>query len=173
MIKRIVVTGPESVGKSTLCAQLASHYGTVFVPEFAREYVENLGRPYEYQDVEQIARTQIEQLSAEYPQAHDFVFFDTGLIITKVWFDVVYGMVPDFLTQALSEIKIDLYLLLHPDIEWKADGVRENSGSNRLKLYDLYEKELEKRGFSYKKISGFGQKRFENAILATESARCL
>ena len=56
MIRRIAITGPESTGKSMLAQQLADHYHTLWVPEFARDYLTSLNRPYEEDDILYIAR---------------------------------------------------------------------------------------------------------------------
>jgi len=173
LIKKIIITGPESVGKSTLCKQLAEHYGTPWLPEYARTYIEQLHRPYTYEDVVHIAKNQIRQLESSYTGAGRFVFFDTGLIITKVWFEVVYNTVPVFLIEKIKHLRPDFCLLLQPDIEWVADSVRENSGDARQILFSKYEANLIEFEYTYEKISGFGKIRQENAIHALESARCL
>ncbi len=58
-IKKIVVIGPESTGKSTLCEQLAQHYYTTWCPEYAREYLTNNGAAYTFEDLMNIAKGQI------------------------------------------------------------------------------------------------------------------
>ena len=81
---RIGIIGPESTGKTTLARHLAGRCHGTWVPEYARTYVEQLDHPYTRQDVEAIARYQVKQLQADY-RTED-VFFDTELIITRVWF---------------------------------------------------------------------------------------
>lgn len=167
-LKKIVLTGPESTGKTTLSEQLAQYFKTVWVPEYAREYVKNLGRPYQYDDVVQIAGKQKEQLMNNYKDAHRVVFFDTGLIITRVWFLERYQTCPDFIEQAIREITIDLYLLCRPDIEWKKDPVRENGGVDREWLFGRYQEELNHFGAPFKIIEGRGDTRLKNAIRKVE-----
>jgi len=167
-LKRIVLSGPESTGKTTLAEQLAMFFGTVWIPEYAREYVLNLGRNYEYTDVVRIGKKQIEELTSDYPNADRFVFFDTGLIITQIWFIERYKACPDFIKRALQDIKIDLYLLCRPDIEWKKDPVRENNGVDRERLFGRYEEELNYFGVPYKIIEGSGDTRLNNAIQKVE-----
>ena len=94
-IKRIVITGPECTGKTTLCEQLATHYNTIWIPEFARAYVENLQHPYTYEDVCNIALKQIEESKQLFRGANEYIFHDTFLIITKIWFLWVYKTCPD------------------------------------------------------------------------------
>ncbi len=155
---RVALIGPESVGKSTLAHQLGEHYNMPVVDEYAREYVTDLGREYDYVDVENIALHQCEEYENN-PNA----FFDTDMIITKVWFDVVYGRHPEWLDKWVLEHKMDFYLLLKPDIEWKADPTREN-GDRREWLYDLYKKEVEALKVRYSEIGGQGELRLSHAI---------
>lgn len=161
---KVVVTGPESTGKSTLTEWLAKHYQTVFIPEYAREYVGNLKRPYQYEDLEHIARHQIKDLERHKALAPKLLFLDTYLIITKVWFDVVYHCVPSWLDKAIITSDIDLYLLCNTDIPWQADGIRENGGEIREDLFVRYKTELEYYGFNYRIVSGLGDQRHSNAI---------
>jgi len=86
-VKRIALIGPESTGKSTLCAQLAEHYKTVCVPEYARTYLENLSRQYTYEDVIHCAREQMRMEDETMKQAQHFLFADTELINIKIWFE--------------------------------------------------------------------------------------
>ena len=157
---RIALIGPESVGKSTLAHRLSERCGMSVVDEYAREYVADLGRAYEYADVEKIALRQCEEYEL-YKEA----FFDTDMIITKVWFDVVYGRRPEWLDLWMRSHKMDFYLLLKPDIEWKADPTREN-GDKREWLYGLYKKEVETLGVSYYEVCGVGEERLKNALIA-------
>ncbi len=160
----IVLTGPESTGKTTLARQLAGHYGGQWIPEYARSYVENLTVPYTYADVIHIARHQIEVPEQIINSKMPVVFLDTDLIIIKVWLSVVYGKVPEWLHKAITNRKIDLYLLCRPDIAWVPDPARENPGRKREELFLMYEKEIKKYNFRYGMVSGSGDKRFFNAV---------
>jgi len=161
---KVVITGPESTGKSTLAEQLASHYKTVFVPEYARTYVEKLERPYVYKDLEYIAKRQIEDLEKYKPLANNILFLDTFLIITKVWFNIVYKKQPEWLDKSIRKCNIDLFLLCNTDLPWEPDLVRENGGEMREKLFLLYQKELEHYGLNYRIVEGFGEDRVSNSI---------
>ncbi len=165
---RIVITGPECTGKSTLSADLALHYNTVFIPEYAREYVEKLSRPYTYEDVVHIAETQIRQEEEYEKKANGLLFYDTYLIITKVWFDVVYKKRPQWIDEKLKKNHIDLFLLCNTDIPWMPDAVRENGGEMREKLFRIYRQQLEYYGCNYVVISGKGYERFRHAMEAVE-----
>jgi Predicted ATPase/kinase involved in NAD metabolism len=163
---RIVITGPESTGKTTLATQLAQTFNGLYVAEYAREYVEHLTGQYTYADVEAIARKQIDQYAQSEGCKENMIFFDTWLIITKVWFEWVFGSVPVWIEEAISEYPIDLYLLCRPDLPWEPDAVRENGGENRIKLFEKYKEELIQRKFNFVEISGEGDDRIQNAVLA-------
>lgn len=164
MIK-IAVIGPESTGKTALCQELAAHFQTDWVPELARSYVENLDREYTFEDVVEIAKQQIEQEKKyeEHDKPGKIIIFDTDLIITKVWFEYKYNLVPDFVSERLDLRFIDFYLLLEPDLPWEFDPVREH-GDNREYFFDWYEDEINKLNTPYAKISGVGELRFQNAL---------
>ncbi len=151
---RVAIIGPESTGKSTLAAYLARRYNGLLIPEYARTYVEQLNRPYTYDDVVAIARYQIEEIESIFHQRSSqytnskAVFFDTDLIITKVWFEYKYGSCPDWLLKALHDYPMDVYLLTYPDIDWKPDPVRENPNI-RLELFNRYKQEIQTLNIPY------------------------
>lgn len=165
---RIVITGPESTGKSSLTIQLANHFRGVYIEEFARNYIQNLNRPYQYEDVEIIARKQAEDFKSV-DKNSPLVFFDTYLIITKVWFEVVYKAFPQWIDDELRNSEIDLFLLCAPDLPWEKDDVRENGGEMRNWLFEEYEKNIIKYNFAYKIVNGFGKTRVSNAISHVEA----
>lgn len=167
MIK-IALTGPESTGKTELCIRLAEYFQAAYEPELAREYVEKLGYTYTFEDVCTIARLQTEQEQRYAAGVENKpVFFDTDLIITKVWLEYKYGQVPAFVNEQLSAHLIDLYLLCEPDLPWVSDPVREH-GDDREFFFDWYEREINSLGTPYVKINGTGEKRFLNALKAVE-----
>lgn len=162
MIK-IGIIGPESTGKSTLAKALAAHFGGTYVAEYARTYVEQLARPYTYEDVEQIAQEQIRQLQQPYDT--EYVFFDTDLIITKVWFEYCYHHCPDYVTEALEHENIDLYLVCLPDLPFEDDPVREHP-HEREELLGWYLQEVKALGRPYTLIGGIGEERTNAAVAA-------
>lgn len=165
MIK-IAINGAESTGKSVLTEQLAAHFHTVWEPELARQYVENNNYQYTYKDVCNIVRLQIEQQKKyEKQNSYPFVFFDTDLIITKVWFQYKYKQVPEKLIKRLEKRFFDFYLLCKPDLPWIDDPVREH-GNDRVFFFNWYKKEIEMLNTPYAIIGGIGEERLQNAIQA-------
>ena len=167
--KIIAITGAESTGKSTLAESLSVHYQAPIVPEIAREYVEKLNRPYNYNDVEIIARQQINLLNTTSTQNNHYIFIDTWLIIIQVWFEEVFNRKPEWLVSEIRKTKIDLFLVCDTDLEWIADPVRENGGEKRDYLQNRYLQLLEDYNFNYKIIRGNGAQRVENAIQVIDS----
>ena len=163
-IRKVVITGPESTGKTTLAQQLAHHFNTIWIPEYAREYVENLGNPYVYEDLIKITNIQINKLREVTEKPNQFIFLDTDLIIMKVWFQEAFQNYPEWLHDSIKQRNIDLYLLCATDISWMYDPVRENKGDYRERLFKIYKQELETYGFSYRIITGKNTNRLQNAI---------
>lgn len=164
-LRKIVITGPESTGKTELSEALAVKLNARWIPEYARTYVEKLKRPYQFSDLEIIARYQIQQEREESEKVgNGILIFDTWLIITKIWFEVVYGKGPEWLEDYIASSKIDLFLVCRPDIPWIADPVRENGGEMRDKLFDRYCREIEKYGFNLEIVEGLGEARLNNAF---------
>ena len=153
---KVGIIGPESTGKSTLASYLAHRYGGVLVPEYAREYMEEraCACAYTYEDVVNIAKQQVLQLQSGIYEGitegyrTNVVFFDTELIITKVWFLHKFGKCPDFVEKALHDYPMDVYLLCYPDMEWEPDPVRENPDIREY-LFDWYEREIQELGIPY------------------------
>lgn len=162
--KIIVITGAESTGKSTLTEKLADHFKVPFIPEIARNYVENLGRKYNYSDVENIAKIQIDLFKKLDDVDAEYIFLDTWLIVTKIWFEFVYQKIPDWLLDEILKTRIDLFLVCDIDLPWIADPVRENGGKNRKILQNKYIENIKHFDFDYKIVSGFEDMRFFNAL---------
>ena len=161
-----MVTGPESTGKSTLCEQLAANYNTQWVPEFAREYLMNLGRPYTYDDLLIIARGQLQQedrilASLQTP----LVFIDTDMYVMKVWCEYVFGKCHSFILDEIVKRKYDLYLLCNTDLPWVADELREYPDlESRERLYHMYKDLMINQSTPWREISGGYEERLEKAI---------
>ena len=159
--------GPECTGKTRLAQLLATHYKTVCVAEYAREYCEKLKRKYTLDDIEFIARKQLEIENELLKKANKIIFSDTELIISKIWAEDVFKTLPKWIAENLEQTKYNLYLLLSTDIPWQADSVREN-GDRREYFFDLYESEIKKLGAPYSVIAGAGEIRMDNCISCIE-----
>ena len=130
---KVGIIGPESTGKSDLARYLSKRYGGVLVEEYARRYVEEKGTTeVSYEKLCEIARRQIEEIKAVSYQLSDISFFDTELIVTKVWFEYAFGRVPEWLNEAIKAYPMDVYLLTYPDIAWVPDPARSN-GSDEIR----------------------------------------
>jgi len=162
--KIVVITGAESTGKSTIANALSTHFSASLIPEYAREYIENLEREYTYEDVEFIAQKQIQELNKILTSEQPLIILDTWLLITKVWFEVVYNKIPDWLDSKIRSTNIDLFIVCDIDLPWVADSVRENGGTNRELLHNKYLEEIEKYKFDYGLVRGKDEVRINNAI---------
>ena len=144
---KVGIIGPESTGKSVLAQDLAEQFKGTYVPEYAREFVERKGSTeVTYDELCEIARHQIEEITSlpfrEEPEV-GLYFFDTELIVTKVWFEYAFGQVPEWMEEAVRRYPMDCYLLTYPDIPWIPDSARCNGSEEiRLELFDRYEREI-------------------------------
>lgn len=161
-IRKIAITGPESTGKSMLAKQLAHHYKTAWVREYAREYLDLNGPAYTEKDLLAIAKGQLENETRTLKQASGFLFCDTEFIVMKIWSEVKYGRCHPWILQQVEEHTYDLYLLCDINLPWEYDPLREHP-EMRKKLFELYCRELNTYGFPYFIVSGNGSKRLENA----------
>ncbi len=145
---KVGIIGPESSGKSTLARYLAKRYSGVLIPEYAREYVEQKGTTeVTFDELCAIAKHQIEEMEN---LSSSLYFFDTELIVTKVWFDYAFGRVPEWLNENIHRFPMDVYLLTYPDIAWIPDPARSNgSDAIRKELFDRYEAEIQSLDIPY------------------------
>ncbi len=177
MLKKIVVIGPESTGKSTLCRQLAEHFETVWCPEYAREYLLTNGKDYSYTDLLAIAKGQIagEENWAELlekraapllEQDYDIPYFiDTNMVVMKVWAEFVFNKCHPYIEEQLAKRKYDHYLLCEPDLEWEKDELREYPDlETREKLFFIYKNYLEQQSIPWTLIKGKNEDRIHSAI---------
>lgn len=165
-MKKIVLTGPESSGKTTLAEQLAERFGTAWVPEFSREYLGQLGRTYVEADLVEIAKGQLAREKAAASQnPNGLLFLDTSLEVLKIWSEVVYGRCDDWIASQWKASLPDFYLLCLPDLPWEYDPLRENPHDRDL-LLERYRREIRAIGVPCSEVGGSGMERFESAANA-------
>jgi len=168
MLKKILITGPESTGKSQLTQALARYYHSVYVKEYAREYIAALDRDYMESDLLIMAQKQIELEKQQTLEADDFLFCDTALTVYEIWSREKYGRTHPWIKQEIGRITYDLYLLCDVDLPWVEDPQRENP-YDRDRLLSLYQQSFNERNIEYFMVRGKGDSRLKNAIEIIES----
>lgn len=169
-MKKIVVIGPESTGKSTLCKQLAEHYETVWCEEYAREYLNEHGKDYSYENLLTIAKGQLElEEIATTKASNDLLFIDTNMYVMQVWCEFVFNKCHQFILDQLVERKYDLYLLCDIDLPWSYDPLREYPDEQpRKELYRMYKELMVNQSTPWINISGSYDERMKKAIDAVD-----
>ena len=181
MLKKIVILGPESTGKSTLCEQLAQHYETMWCPEFAREYLLVNGTNYDFEDLEIIAKGQL-ALEDEYATMlenqsetmmengeHLPLFIDTNMYVAKVWCEFVFEKCHRFILDEIVKRQYDFYLLCNIDLPWVKDELREYPDlASRKKLYNIYKDIMINQSIPWVDINGDYNERLRKAIAAVD-----
>lgn len=151
---RIVVTGSESTGKTTLARRLAAWLGTVWVPEFSRRYAETKPAPLDASDVLPIAQGTLLVEDAIAPEANGGVIvLDTDLASTLVYARHYYDLVPEEVEARWRERTVALYLLCHPDVPWIADGVRDQP-DERERIHDMFAAQVAASGAPVVDVDG-------------------
>lgn len=152
-IKKIVVLGPECTGKSELSASLADEFRTVWVPEYARQYLDNLQRPYTPEDLPVIARGQLALQDDMEARANKVLICDTDLYVIKVWSTFKYGFCDPEILRSIASRQYDLYLLTYIDVPWTYDPLREHP-DQREELYQRYLREMKNQPVPFVEIRG-------------------
>ena len=187
MIKKIVIIGPESTGKSTLSERLANHFNTIWCPEYAREYLLQNGVRYAYDDLLKIAQGQLvmedycesvvssessvvnELITKSSPLAaqSSLLFIDTNMYVMKVWYEYVFGKCEQFVLDEIAARQYDLYLLCHIDLPWVPEPMREYPDEGiRSELYNIYKDILINQRTPWFEIRGNSEGRLQKAINA-------
>lgn len=165
---KVVLFGPESTGKTTMSKQLARHYNTVWVPEYARKYLQdkwnNERKTCENHDLIPIAKGQIRLENFLARRADKILICDTDLLETKVYSEEYYGgFVDPELEEAAISNTYDLYLLTYIDTPWEEDDLRDRP-ELRLEMFKAFENALKKYNRPYVLLSGSKKARFETAV---------
>ncbi len=167
-VVKVVMFGPESTGKTTLSQQLARHYNTVWVPEFARDYLQdkwnNERKTCEQKDLIPIALGQMKMENELAKKASDVLFCDTDLLETKVYSKEYYGgYVDPLLDEAARNNKYDLYFLTYIDVPWEEDDLRDRP-TQRKEMFEAFKKALDTHGKKYIVMKGNKKERLKKAI---------
>jgi HTH-type transcriptional repressor of NAD biosynthesis genes len=165
-VKKICIYGPESTGKSSLTKDLAQHFETEFVPEVARDILEN--NDFTLDDILRIGHGQIKAVQEKTQTANKLLFCDTDTITTQIYAKYYLNAVPEELYTLEQSVHYDLYCLLDIDVPWVADELRD-LGHKRAEMYQIFKENLEKRGISYIPISGNWEERKNKVIEAIEN----
>ena len=167
-VTRVVVTGSECTGKTTLARALADHYATVWVPELVRDFVALKGSPPEAADVEDIARGQIAREDKLARTADRLLIQDTDLLSTVVYSRHYYGHCPPWIDEALRHRPADLYLLASIDVPWVADGDQRDRGHRREEMQALFRAALTSRGLRFVEVEGPHEALLRRAVEAID-----
>lgn len=140
-MKKIVLTGPESSGKTTIAKRLAMDFNAPLVTEYARTYLDTLKRPYHPSDLKKIAQGQVAAEKKAAATNPHLLICDTDLWTILIWSEEKYGKVDPYISKMLKKQKTDLYLLLRPTLPWTYDPQRENP-TDRNRLFHIYRNKL-------------------------------
>lgn len=171
---RVVLTGSESVGKTTLATQLASHYGVLLVPEFVRDYAVAKGAPLDFRDHGPITRGTV-ALHDEYSRStrargDTMVVYDTDLVSTVVYCHHYFGQCPAFIEETAIARLADHYVLLDIDVPWIADGLRDR-GTQREAMHALFVAALQRFGAPFTTVRGDYNARLQRSVALIDSLR--
>ena len=163
-VKHIVITGPESSGKTTLTKALAKALKTGYTEEYSREYL-NSNSNYKQEDLLKIAQGQLQKEKAN---PNPIAIHDTDLITIKIWSEYKYNQCNPWITEKIEQQKSKnrLYLICKPDIPWQADPLRENP-NNRAELFEIYLSEIQNTKHPYFVIEG--EERLQQALTKIQS----
>jgi len=165
MILKIVTTGAESSGKTSLAKALALAFNEPWVPEYSRDYIDQLSRPYRQEDLIEIARGQVVREDEYARKAKQMYFCDTSIEVIKIWSEYKYQNCDPQILELFQSRKADLYLLCAPDVPWEYDPQRENP-NDREELFHIYKSVLKNE--KHFEMWGEHEKRLQEAILHIE-----
>ena len=167
-MKRIVLTGAESTGKSTLAAALASHYCEPWTEEYVRHYVDRVGRELTQDDLKPIAQGQLANEDAALEKATRIVFHDTNILSSILYANHYFETTLDWANDHFRERDYALYLFCMPDIPWVADEGQREGPELRATLHQMFKDSLETLELPFVEISGTKTERLRKAIAAID-----
>ncbi|TVR88525.1 MAG: ATPase [Saprospirales bacterium] len=165
--KRVVITGPESSGKSTLANAIGDKFNLPVVEEYAVEYLSEKRSDYSFEDILEIARGQRERELQATNRSKGLIICDTSMLVLHIWSKVRFQTTDPLILKWLEELRDDLFLLCKPDIPWEPGPYRENP-HDREDLYSLYLDWLRNKKYWFGIIEGDRDTRFEKASTLIE-----
>ena len=166
---RVAILGAESTGKSTLAAELARRYDTLWVPEYLREFVETEQRVPMETDQFDIAGVQMEREDAAAARARGFLFCDTTPFMTAVYSGVYWGRVDPALAALDLHYDYDVTLVAAPDLPWVAVGLQRESAAVRQQVHEALVDKLKRRVIAYTLLTGSLEQRLAQAQAVLEA----
>lgn len=168
----LVITGPESSGKTTLARQLSDYWKTPLVPEVARDYLK-ANKSYQQHDLLEIAKQQHNQEQALLSHLPEKLICDTDLLVIMIWSEVKYGHCDPWIYNTFEnsihqQTSTRYYYLCDSKIPWQADPLRENP-DNRDELFSLYLQKLERYELGHSIVKGEPQERLQQALNSSNS----
>ncbi|MEN8198616.1 MAG: ATP-binding protein [Thermodesulfobacteriota bacterium] len=164
-ILRVIISGAESSGKSTITRHLAKLFDLPYALEFARFYLEEHGPQYDLELLKKMGRLHLDYQRERVVPDAPMGIFDTDLINYKIWAEKVFGSCPPEILAGMEGEKDHLYLLCEPDLVWEPDPLRENP-YDRQELFQHHVDEVVRLGRPYELVNGSGRARLENAEAA-------
>jgi NadR type nicotinamide-nucleotide adenylyltransferase len=174
-LKKIVIIGPESTGKSTLCEALAIHYNTIWCREYAREYLLKNGTEYTFDNLLDVAKGQLRledeatAIMQKSEAQNKKLFIDTDMYVMKVWCEFVFNKCHHLIIEEIAKRNYDMYLLCNTDLPWTKDELREYPDLKiRNTLFEYYKDIVINSGVPWALVEGTGKARIQTAITAIE-----
>ena len=165
MHSAIVVSGPESSGKTTLSRSLSKALKLPLVEEYAREYLSKLGSEYTFDDVIKMARVQLGNEKAAIAKYNGRCILDTDLSVYKLWIGEKYRSKVPWIEEALKEQTKKIYLLCDTGLEWEQDILREHpKPEDRERIFIAHQHILQVLRCEYYVVKGKGEERTKNAL---------
>jgi NadR type nicotinamide-nucleotide adenylyltransferase len=171
-IRKILILGPESTGKSTLAKDLSSHFSEPWASEFSREYLEKMGNSYDFEDLSIIAKGQLKVEDDAAQTAKELLFCDTDLRVIHIWSAHRFGKTSPWILEEIETRVYDLILLTDIDMDWEPDPLREHPEPEmRFYFFKKYLELAKSSGFPFEIISGSAEERLEKAIAVVQTHR--
>jgi len=136
---KILITGPESTGKTTLATQLSEQLSINLLPDYSRIYLEKYGPDYAYDDILLMAKEHHALLHSVSPK--EDIILDSYMLNYQIWSEYKYNTCDSWILDQVKMMDMDYIFLLYPDIMWEPDPLRESKEEREI-LFDIYNQKL-------------------------------